>query len=390
MYGFEVDIMGIKEEKGPAYFNHKLVLIMDLIQMSNVSLGKAINVDPSLISRYKSGSRTPASNSELKDNISYELYEALKKQEKIDELSEIIGLTVGDYEQFKEWLMCFKTSENTAIKSLLANVKKISATSPTDIPNLDKNLLDKFSSDTQKKYTGKDGLREASLRFFAETIIKKPEKICLYSDEKMDWMLEDTEYRMLWLSSMASVLKAGTHIDIIHNIERDVTEMVDAINSWLPFYLTGLIKSYYSKASNGERFVHTLFLCPDSYGVFGVNTGEDSSQYIYEFATDAEKTEYINYIYKGLLDNSKELVVIDVHKSKDSTRKSDSTEKIEFEKVKNQSEPGNITIKINKKSAKIRYNTEDDNKEESVIDFTFYHPVMRKALQYYIENGETD
>lgn len=44
-------------------FQERFNMIMDMAKMTNVRLSKILNVDASLISRYRSGTRSPLSNS---------------------------------------------------------------------------------------------------------------------------------------------------------------------------------------------------------------------------------------------------------------------------------------------------------------------------------------
>lgn len=55
-------------------FSHRLDQVMQSLGLSNVRLAKIINIDPSLISRFRRGERTPRSNKQLMLEISNSLY----------------------------------------------------------------------------------------------------------------------------------------------------------------------------------------------------------------------------------------------------------------------------------------------------------------------------
>lgn len=57
-------------------FQERFNMIMDMAKMTNVRLSKILNIDASLISRYRSGTRSPLSNSQILRISELELDEA--------------------------------------------------------------------------------------------------------------------------------------------------------------------------------------------------------------------------------------------------------------------------------------------------------------------------
>ena len=61
-------------------FGQRFSAILDLAKFSNVRFGKLLNIDPSYISRFRNGLRTPVSNFKLAEEMCRVLYCRLKDQ----------------------------------------------------------------------------------------------------------------------------------------------------------------------------------------------------------------------------------------------------------------------------------------------------------------------
>ena len=87
-------------------FPERLGLSMALSGLSNAHLSRLVYSDPSLISRYRSGVRTPAANPELSLQISEVLYDRIIKNGKKEELSGIVNVPLSelDEEVYLSWL----------------------------------------------------------------------------------------------------------------------------------------------------------------------------------------------------------------------------------------------------------------------------------------------
>ena len=79
-------------------------------------------------------------------------------------------------------------------------------------------------------------------------------------------------------------------IKIIHNLDRDETEMIQAITGWFPLYISGMIQPYTLRGRN-TRFFHTLFLHLGNvciHGFFPIGSGENRW---YDYVTDKTRLD---------------------------------------------------------------------------------------------------
>ena len=236
-------------------FGERLDAVMSIAGISNIQMSRLMNVDSSLISRYRAGVRTPRSNPELSEKLSDVLWHHLQKPQKKNDLASVMECDAAELDEdiFFGWLCDFDPMQQGSH----ADVEKLMTAfdthlSASKIPIAVSDGQPGEYADGKVIYKGTEGLREAVIRFLGNAALSETQEIWLYSDENMDWMTSDPDFRMKWMRLMASCAKSGIKIRIIHNIDRGFDEMSDAIISWLPLYMTGMIESFYCKKPGGS------------------------------------------------------------------------------------------------------------------------------------------
>ena len=116
-----------------------------------------------------------------------------------------------------------------------------------------------FQFSTSKTYTGIKEMMESELDFLKATVLSKStESVIMYSDMPMEEMSKDSEFPKKWMFGMAMMLKKGLHLNMIHNIDRSLSEMMLGLESWIPMYMTGQVSPYYLKNVQNNVFLHFL------------------------------------------------------------------------------------------------------------------------------------
>ena len=293
-------------------FGHRLNAVMKLTGTSNISLGKQLSIDPSYISRFRNGFRSPLSNRRIADGMAEALMDRIYEKGLVCELIAIMkgnGELPTDrellYPVFYRWLYGIETDYIPVIENLIQFIGGYTA--PENSPQETRSPSEHVSD--SKVYFGVDGLRDAVLRFLTYVCENVPSDIYLYSDQNMDWLTSSHDYSRKWADLMVRCIKNGTHLHIIHNIERGLDEMNGAIQSWLPLYPAGNIHSYYCKRKKDERFTTTLFICPGIAAIAGnCVKGSENECGLYRYDTDAELISAHMSSFKALLSESGELV----------------------------------------------------------------------------------
>lgn len=147
------------------------------------------------------------------------------------------------------------------------------------------------------------------MRFLADAVQNGGE-LYLYSNQDMAWMVGDSEFRTKWMMLMSACIKTGVKIRVIHNIDRGSSEMLDAIQSWMPLYISGMIEPYVCNLGSDDRFAKTIFIRKnEACIVASVLKGKEDIGY-YEYVTDLQRIRIHTAEFETLFANSSPLLNI--------------------------------------------------------------------------------
>lgn len=119
-------------------------------------------------------------------------------------------------------------------------------------------------------YFGPSGRRDAIERLLTSLVATgRPHELLVYSDESFEWFTSDLAFVQRWRELLIQLLRNGTTITIVHTVTRDISEMLDAVQGWLPVYLTGRVTSYYCPRIRDGICRRTMVLAPGNMAVVG-------------------------------------------------------------------------------------------------------------------------
>jgi hypothetical protein len=222
-------------------------------------------------------------------------------------------------------------------------------------------------------YRGWEGLRLAVLRFLGSALEREVPVLCLYSDQDMSWLTEDADFLLRWRSLMLACVRRGMRIRIVHTVDRGLRELLDAIRSWMPLYLSGMVESFASTRPRGTRFSHTLFLAPEMAAVSCFFPAGQERAALYRYDTAPEELEAANAFFRALLSSSRPLFQVSAAAPPEPEEKT----------LRPRAVPG-VELSLGEKSVTVRH------LEAPELCFTVTHPVLREALAAYIERCEEE
>jgi len=289
--------------------NEKLDFLMKISGTTNSALAFYTSIDASHISRLRRGERSiPKKSNYLNAIAGYLARHCIEDYQKkaladamntksfmlkdINEISELISF----------WLVDEQESEENAVGEFLDELSNFKF---KKIPEIELNY--KLKATKSKKsdnlaYFGIDGKRTAVIEFLSMVLdIDKPQTLLLYSDEDMDWLIESYDFKVKWAALMSKVIKQGNKIKIIHTVSRDLNEILEAINEWLPLYMTGAIEPYYYPKKRDGVFKKTMFIAPENCALISSSVGNmvDSSACFLNKEKESVKSitnEYQNFL----------------------------------------------------------------------------------------------
>ena len=315
--------------KAAVEFGSRLDLAIKYARLSNVMLSHLINVDASLISRYRNGGRMPRANSELIPSLAAVLWQYICKNKEIGRLASKIGVKESDLDEtaFRNWLFApvfYDAADISATEQLLKAFDRYGSVKPAmkgaseisaavlhaaDMRNMndDGAMQDDTSGDAPDVYYGNEGLRDAVIRFLTEAVREGASEIRLYSDQDMSWMISG-DFAAIWTQLMTKVVSKGIRIRIIHNINRNFREMSNAIKLWLPLYITGMVEPYYLTGNQQAAFSHTMFICPGRFLVSACNLRGSEADGVYHFHTQTECLESFSAQFEKMIGRAEPLI----------------------------------------------------------------------------------
>jgi transcriptional regulator with XRE-family HTH domain len=288
-------------------FKDKLNQLMEQFHISNSKLAKEINIDPSLVSRWRNGDRVPTMRSSHIPSIAaYFLslngysYQQEYLRHILDEQKVELPNVSDQVALLSDWLIRDSAS-STAIRPyvsseeyaevLLQQIQGMVKDRP--MQSFDQSLdfpLPTLSNQTRKEFhlfAGNSAKRKAVI-YLLTSVLQSVEKTELYlmSDEDMSWLTEDRAFQVQWHMLLRSIIESGHKITIIHTVQRDTREIIQAINLWMPLHLLGSIKSYYNPRYQSQVVKTSWFIQKDKRALISSSvTFEDveNLSYLYEF-----------------------------------------------------------------------------------------------------------
>lgn len=310
----------LKTKKHPSTpflrFGDKLNAVMNLLDLSNIRLSKAVKLDPSNISRFRNGMRTPKSNPQLTEFLCTKLMERVTEQKKEKDLLQLMNLPLSDDIDsdtlslaFYQWLCDFGSqTESDTIDRLLEHIDAFSPESKVVLPDFPSIAAQASRQEPRSLYYGFSGLQEAVIRFLVNAAAEKVPELWLYSDQGMEWLFGNQEFLLIWMSLMGECIRRQVKIKIIHNIDRNLSEMVSAIGNWMPLYMSGMIEPYFCRKKADGRFSHTLFLCPGNSCIKACHVTGCEADGWYSYITEEAQLSLLSKEFDCLLSVSEPLL----------------------------------------------------------------------------------
>ena len=235
----------IARENRRRNFGERLDRVMNLLDLSNSQVASALNVDVSLVSRYRSGIYHPNRNERIKERLSERLLLYAEKTGLTEELARLCGADPArlNAEIIADWL--YVTEKERASEMAETFFQSI----------------DTFSPGQNQSPTG------SVIRTFL----------------------------------MKECVKNNVRIRIIHNVDRIGTEMIFAIKGWFPLYASGMIEPYIFHTVKNPRFCHTVFIRPGREAILGAFPAGVGEKRWYDYITDKSRLEAMEGSFHAML-----------------------------------------------------------------------------------------
>lgn len=258
---------GLEPEINYKAFLSNLRSVLSTLEISNNELARELNYDPSYISRILSGQRKPADVMKFTSSVAAYISEryldfdlaslsgsplsADFARSSDNLISQIVSrLCSNEFSSEPEPIYGFlEMLDDFDLNEYYKKASFYSGKAPCEPPNLPQ----------IKYYRGIDEMKQCELDFLNLTAaFQSGGEVFLYTDMPMKAIEADPEYAQKWILGMETILKNGTRLNIIHDVNRPLSELFIGLETYVPMYMTGLITPYYLKKYQGDVFLHTL------------------------------------------------------------------------------------------------------------------------------------
>lgn len=300
------------------HFHKKLDLLMNTLNITNSCLARALSIDPSLVSRWRTGARKPSQKADYLKKIANYISSYSKMDYQKAAIYEMIGLTNDKSQKYLYslaeylyiWLKGDKTANEVFVEKFFNSISQKQSSSLNNNIKINDPKVESIKQDLEI-LNGISGKREGVIKFL-EAVLASKEKttLLLYSNEDMEWLTEDKEFYRKWGILLKNIIARGHKIKIIHTIKREMSEMLAAIEYWMPLYLTGAIEPYYYPKYQENIFRRTIFVAP-GISALSCSTvseyGDKAQQFLY---WDPEKIKDLAEEFNTLLGSCRSLMKI--------------------------------------------------------------------------------
>ncbi|MBQ9607933.1 MAG: helix-turn-helix transcriptional regulator [Lachnospiraceae bacterium] len=361
-------------------------ILQERLGLSNAVLGKAIGYDSSFISRIKNKSRRITDIDGFTDKVASYIVSSYHSNEKMEQIADILNCKLTDIDAeekyiiyIKKWLIDRHNNYEKLIGGFLTKVDDFNLSDFTD-ENLSKVKVPAAPVvlGKSKTYYGIKGRKTSEEDFIKTTLLSKSkEDIFFYNDLPMEKAAEDEGFKKRYLTALSMLLKKGIHMNIVHNIDRPLEEMILGIESWIPMYMTGAISPYFFPTPPSNMFC-TSHMTSGSAALSGECIRSNQERGRFYMTTRKEEVSYFKVKSKYLLKKAKPLMII--YTADDSDRFETfihNEDGGELQRITNKNFK-NIDFIISKKWVAI------NKKLSPEIHFVIYNEKLNNAIKTYL------
>ncbi len=256
---------------------------MGLTETKNKQLALAIMVDPSLISRLRSGKRNLPSNAEYITSIAEYFSTRLTTDFQMKALARAIGKSYIDFSDkekttqiIESWLISDALTSQSYGNLLLQSFDKVALSISQEISSEISLSLTSLKEHNQTVYAfyGNEGKKQA-LSLFCKMILtaKTASEVKMVTGNSTEWLWKDRKYSEQVSGYLKNIFLQGYSITRIVPRNQNITMSLDTVDRWLPFYVTGRVHSFYYPYHRDRIFNRMLYVAPDIAALVSTSVG---------------------------------------------------------------------------------------------------------------------
>ncbi len=297
-------------------FKDKITKMMQTLKITNSQLAERLDIDMSLVSRWRTGNRLPSERGTHMEQIADFLIESALERDLLDEFTELLGLSADSHRSdhaylrshLIQWLKDDNFEDNSPIiRGFINKIEFFTQNSGFDSPTQKKH--DTPDYEVKDVYVGTEGKREAIKRLLHQ--LSQSEELVdvyFYSDENLAWITDDIDFYFMIIEMLSDALSKGHRLKIIQPYYLDFKNMMESIEKWLPVYLSGQIQTYYYPHEIKSIFGNTIIVAGDIAAVKSDSIRTNSQNSINFYVTDTGIVHSIRENLTSFIDHCNSLM----------------------------------------------------------------------------------
>lgn len=298
-------------------FRDKIKKLMQMFKITNSQLAESLDIDVSLVSRWRTGDRMPSSRGNHIEQMASFFVEYSIEKELLNELTNLIGLSTDsnryDDEYVKEQLTMWLLKENNEgnseyIGEFINKVDFFTRKNYSELSVVESSTSYNYSM--KESYLGSAGKKEVIIRLLTRVVESEPTDIYFYSDEQIEWITDDIEFYFLFNKLLSKALNQGHRLRIIQPYHEDFRKMMATVERWLPIYLSGNIETYYYPDDMKSLFGNTVILADGIASILSSSLADKPNNSINFYVTNKDTVDSIRNSFVYLVGKCQSLVNI--------------------------------------------------------------------------------
>lgn len=295
--------------------------LISVLGISTTELSRALNFDASFLSRIRSGQRRPADTEAFITGVCAYIVRRYPGENELSAIADLTGADISEIasnedrlEKLGLWLSSGIADPPDYMSDFLRTLDDFDLDEYIRSIHFDELKVPTmpFQLPTSKRYYGIEEMKQGELDFFKSTVLSKSaDPVFMCSDMPMEDMAEDVDFGKKWMFAIAMTLKKGLHLNIIHNVDRPLKEMMLGLQSWIPIYMTGQVSPYYLKGVQNSVYCHFNYVS-DSVALSGECINGFHNDGKYYLTRNKDEVAYYKKKTAGLL--SKATPLMDIYR----------------------------------------------------------------------------
>ncbi|HWR23829.1 MAG TPA: helix-turn-helix transcriptional regulator [Feifaniaceae bacterium] len=279
-------------------FAEKLDALIRAAEVTNTALARYLNVDASLISRFRAGVRRPDGNERLVAGICtfFSLKEYAPRQR--EALFRVLGVAPRqDSEALLDALRAHlqpgsSHADRAYADGLLEALDsmRIKPEAPAAVPPAERPVT--VHAGEMELYRGNAGLRRAVSRLFERVLADgNVKELRLFCDIELQWALEDKAFLDAWPEQLRRIMDQGARFTFVVSLDADLSGILHAMGRWIPLFMTGRMNICLLLQPEARRFSCTLLLADKIAAIQSIYATKTAASALYLYTGNRELVE---------------------------------------------------------------------------------------------------